>query len=582
MDRSGNLYIADNLNNRVRRVDAKSGIITTVAGNGFGLGSPAFSGVTSAPTKVAIGAPGSIAVSSGGDVYWTVLSSVLKLDSSGVLSVAAGNGGCAYAGDGGPATLASLCKPFGISFDDAGNVFISESDCGCVRRVAIGTGLIQTVAGTGTPGVSPDSIPALQAALSPAALGFARNTLYFVDRAQGDRLGRIRAITPATPPAMPQPPKITQIVDGVAFRSNFSPGAIISVMGNYLSLPSPATGEIGPNGRITTTLNGSQVIFNGTAGPLLYASAGQINAVIPYSTPVGKVAVQVKSEAGVGSFEDITLTQTSLSFFDTLIFNPNGTVNGFNNPAPKGSTLLLYGTGMGQTNPAGVDGAVLQGPDFPRAVTRFAATVQNRNFQSDADILYLGPMPGFVSGAVQANIRIPDAVPAGESILKLSPVPAPATLPPPASLLLYLQSDTPVLLGIKSYEGILQDAYGGATLTVNGTKLEGVIAMSFRILNGKPTDGFESTYVFCAPTACSFHCDFFGRAGDYELYAVNAARQTSNRLTFSVLPLGPPTVTAIDPLFAPLAARKGFQFLSVKGSNFHPPCPRTSSMTAVN
>ena len=139
----------------MRRVDANTGAITTIAGNGQPGSGPnqSYSGATGPVTQIAIGYPTSIAITSAGEVYWTT-GRVLKVDSAGMLSIVAGNGGADYAGDGGPAVLASFDYPFGLAFDTAGNLFVGEAVTGTVRSIDASTGVIQTVAGTGVKGAS--------------------------------------------------------------------------------------------------------------------------------------------------------------------------------------------------------------------------------------------------------------------------------------------------------------------------------------------------------------------------------------------------------------------------------------------
>jgi uncharacterized protein (TIGR03437 family) len=426
-DSSGNLYIADYWNERIRRVDAITGIITTVAGNGQGQ---TFSGQTGQATQISIGVPTSIAVGPDGNIYWTTGGWVLRMNAAGALTIAAGEGGgCIYAGDGGSALAAPLCNPSSLAFDDMGNLLITEAFCGCIRRVDSQTGIIQTIAGTGIPsinntGASIDGSPATKAALTPGAIAWAGGVLYILDQFSiGDTPRSIRAVTPVVPPALPQPPSITQVSDAVAYGVTFSPGAVIALFGNYLGAPTPTAGTI-TNGVVSTSAGGVQLTINGTAAPLLYISAGQINTVIPYSTTTGVTATaEVFTSAGASSYSGLKMAKTSLALFSNLVFNPDGTLNSATNPAPKGATLVLYGTGIGPTTPTYQDGVIvtLQGPPYPSPVAPFGAVVVNNQTQYKASVAYLGPIPGFVAGAVQANIQIPSDVPPGSSTLKIGP-----------------------------------------------------------------------------------------------------------------------------------------------------------------
>jgi uncharacterized protein (TIGR03437 family) len=559
IDRSGNLYIADYWNSRIRRVDAKTGTIDTIAGNG----QLPFSGVLGPPLQTAIGSPTSIALAPNGEIFWTTIGWVLKVNSAGTVSAVAGNGGCGYSGDGGSALLATLCQPYAITFDETGNLLVSEQICRCVRRVDAQTGLIQTVAGNG--GASNDGIPATQAALDPHAIAFSGGALFFVDSPLSSDL-RIRTVTPPAPPPLPQPPNITGVVDAVDYRPSFSPGAIISIFGNYLGEQSPSYGQPGTNGLIPSNMGGDQVIVKGTPSPLLYTSAGQINTVMPFSLVPGTADVQVITSAGTARLEALPIRLTSLALFSGLVFNPDGTLNGATNPAPKGATLVLYGTGMGQTNPPLADGSIVQGPPFPMPVARFSASVVNGATQYPATIAYLGPLPGFVAGAVQANIQIPTTVPAGKASLSVN-----TSSQTTSSQTIYLLSDSPVLSGINP-SPVPQSLGQGNSLTLTGQNLLGVTSFQF-FLNGQPVNVMVEQFEICSSTSCVVFVNFNGIAGQYSVTVMNPSNQVSNTLTFSVLPNPPPTVTAVNsyPSSGPVLATKGLQFVNVFGTNFPAP-----------
>jgi uncharacterized protein (TIGR03437 family) len=567
VDAAGDLYIADYWNYRIRRVDAKSGIITTIAGNGQTTNQD-YNGATGPATQIMIGVPTGIAVSPAGDAYWSTAGRVLSVDSHGMLSIVAGNGGCLYAGDGGSALLASLCQPIGLAFDTDGNLFVGEVTCGCVRRIDAATGLIQTVAGTGTPGTSGDSIPATRAALNVEALAVAGSSLYISDWPASSTNARIRMVSPAIPPAMPQPPRITAAGNGVDYRSTYSPGAIVSIMGNYLASPVPASAQLGSDGRVTTALAGDVVTFNGTAGPLLYVSAAQINTVVPYGTAPKTASVQVQTGAGTDT-TTLSVSQTSLALFTGLVFNPDGSMNGAANPAPKGATLVLYGTGMGQTSPPGVDGAILQGPVFPQPAAQFSATVDNGSEQLPATISYLGPLPDFIAGAMQVNVRMPDSAPPGQSSLVLRSLSGDSITLPQT---IYLLSDPPVLTGITPASPIPQTLGSGTYLTLNGTDLNKITTVNF-FFGGSPVSLQQQMFEGCTATACTVFVYFAGQTGDYEVEVVNAANQASNLLTFTVQPLPPPAVTSVTQAdgTTPLVATKSQQFVTIEGSNFETP-----------
>jgi uncharacterized protein (TIGR03437 family) len=162
VDNAGNLYIADYGGNRVRKVDT-SGIIRTVAGGG-GLG---FSGDGGPATSAALVHPSGVTVDNAGNIYFTDTGNgrVRKVDTSGIITTIAGNGTFPPGGDGGPATSAALFSPVGVAVDNLGNVYIADENSNSVRKVNA-AGIISTVAGNGTVGLSGDGGPATQAAFN--------------------------------------------------------------------------------------------------------------------------------------------------------------------------------------------------------------------------------------------------------------------------------------------------------------------------------------------------------------------------------------------------------------------------------
>src|SRR5262249_27646618 len=149
---NGDLYFADLGNQRIRRVDGATGIISTVVGTGNrgynGDGIPAVRADLSDPNDVKLDASGNILIAD------THNQRVRRLDlSTGLISTIAGNGTSGFSGDGGPATLARLATPLALAVDAMGNLYISDASNNRIRRVSSG-GTITTVAGNGFIGSS--------------------------------------------------------------------------------------------------------------------------------------------------------------------------------------------------------------------------------------------------------------------------------------------------------------------------------------------------------------------------------------------------------------------------------------------
>jgi sugar lactone lactonase YvrE len=148
VDRAGHLYIADTLNHRVRRVDAESGVITTVAG----IGRPRYSGDGGEAVDAGLNEPAALAVSEEGILYIADQSNnrVRAVDlATGVIRTVAGTGTAAYNGDGVIATETGLAGPSGLALAADGTIFIADSFNGRIRAVDPVTGIIRTVVGDG-------------------------------------------------------------------------------------------------------------------------------------------------------------------------------------------------------------------------------------------------------------------------------------------------------------------------------------------------------------------------------------------------------------------------------------------------
>jgi sugar lactone lactonase YvrE len=194
----GIVYSAEPLFHRVRKIDRSRGVITTVAGNGqegfSGDGKPAVGATLSTPMAVTVDRTGNLFIADTGNRR------IRMVDvKTGIISTVAGTGMKGFGGDNGPAKLALLSAPEGIVADSKDNLFIIDAGSHVVRRIDAQTGIITTVAGNGNPGFSGDGGPATSASLNFAPEFQVRGLA--VDR-KGDLLiadtgnNRIRVVDP--------------------------------------------------------------------------------------------------------------------------------------------------------------------------------------------------------------------------------------------------------------------------------------------------------------------------------------------------------------------------------------------------
>ncbi len=152
LDISGNIYCADYNNHRIRKINT-SGVISTIAGTGtagfFGDGGPATSAQIMSPLDVTTDASGNIYIADGGN------DRIRKINATGTITTIAGNGFAAYFGDGGAATSAGLFNPSGVELDASGNVYIADKYNNCIRKVNT-SGIISTIGGNSIAGNAGD------------------------------------------------------------------------------------------------------------------------------------------------------------------------------------------------------------------------------------------------------------------------------------------------------------------------------------------------------------------------------------------------------------------------------------------
>ncbi len=217
-------------------------------------------------------------------------------------------------------------------------------------------------------------------------------------------------------------PGIQAVVSGASYQgAPVSPGELISIFGYSLGPAQPLFGTVQPNGYFPTILGDVRVLFDNYPAPLLYAGPNQINLAVPYSA-AGKAATQIRVLAS-GSTYNVTVPVAAVTpaFFSqdssgtgagAILNNADLSLNTAANPAPRGSVIAIYVTGLGFTTPHGVDGGVTSLTNPPLVTAPVAVIIGGVN----AEVIYQGAAPGLISGLMQINARVPASIQPGPAV----------------------------------------------------------------------------------------------------------------------------------------------------------------------
>ncbi len=398
-DSFGNTFIADSGNNRVRMI-GPNGVIHNFAGEPK-QGLPGFAGDNGPAISAMLSYPRGLAVDSQGNVYIADFFNdrIRKVQAgSQIITTVAGTGTRGGAGDGGPATQAQLALPAGIAFDVKGNLLIADT---LNNRIRILTGgVLSTIAGGVETGDSGDGGPALAATLaSPRdVIADSFGNVYFTDQDNN----RVRKLTPGLV-------TVTGIGNSLSgLPGSVAPGERVSIFGFQMGPADGVTQD--PANGVVTNLAGTQVLFDGVPAPLLYVSARQINAIVPYEIAgqtLTNVVVSVQGNNSSGF--SVPVKDASPGIF-TTIYNQDGSVNSATNPANRGDAVYFYATGEGQTSPAGVTGQVI-GDTSSSPVLSVSVQIGGQA----APIIFSGEPPQTI-GLLQVNVQVPDTVTPGPNV----------------------------------------------------------------------------------------------------------------------------------------------------------------------
>ena len=454
LDAAGNLFIAtysgSGSHYRVRRVDAATGIITRFVGERFS--------VVEADLR---GGIGGMAFDGAGNLFIATYPDILRVDAAtGVVSTVAGNGEYrdSYvevpAGELGPAVDFPLGSPEcnGIALDAAGNIFFSELSA-YMFRIDAATGIVSRIAGTGrgNDGYVGFGGLANKAHMRPDALDAdaAGNVFAVVGKYGSQRSGAVARLTPWTggDPAISEGGVVQ--AGGAPLVDRISPNALISVFGGDFTPPGGPTlaGGLDASGRVSVNLAGTCLEIGrydspvevteirGKLVPLLMVSPTQINAQAPHDLAPGEDAVQVTVIRGCGTADalrsrevDARVEALTPAFFN-FVNNPDGRnplaaqhgggpalvgppeLGAAFTPAAPGEVVTLYGTGFGPTDPP------LEAGEIPGAPVDLAYPVSFRvggMAVPPGDVLYAGAAP-CCAGLYQFTLRLPADLPDGDA-----------------------------------------------------------------------------------------------------------------------------------------------------------------------
>jgi uncharacterized protein (TIGR03437 family) len=207
------------------------------------------------------------------------------------------------------------------------------------------------------------------------------------------------ALTLETPQRIVAPPS-SDLDVGVAA------GEIAVLTGTGLGPAQEVAAQLNTAGRLTTTLGGTTVTFDDVPAPLISVGAQKVVCVVPFAA-AHRSATSVKVHSGAADSNAILLPTAFTAVEALAAVNADGTANSAQRPAASGSVMTIYAAGLGETTPASTDGQVNGTAARTQQVTGIGVKVGTQN----AQVLFIGPAPGQVSGITQINVQLPPLSP---------------------------------------------------------------------------------------------------------------------------------------------------------------------------
>ncbi|MDR3698279.1 MAG: hypothetical protein P4L56_01510 [Candidatus Sulfopaludibacter sp.] len=434
-DSAGNFYIVDTNNNAIRKVTAKTGIITTVAGTGDPTG--LYNGDNGPAVKATLNHPVGIALDASGNLYIADTGNhvIRKVTyPSGTITTVVGNGTPGYAGDGKKVSSATeLNSPKGVAVDSAGNIYIADTTNSRIRMIGTDN-TITTIAGTGGFGYSGDNGPATSAFLNfPSQISIdSKGNIYVADTNNNV----IRLLTPSSPSGggggvLPAIRATQGVITAGAFgaSSSVAPGTWVEIYGSNLAADTRSwSGDDFLNGgqNAPVSLDRTSVTISGQQTYIDYISPTQVNALLPLVSS-GSQQLTITTAAGNSASYPVNVSANQFAvyappqfvvggnqyvgaiFNDATYVMPPNAVSGFTSrQAHPGETITIFGIGFGPASNG------LQPGQLSAGQVAIKGTIQVLFGTAPAVVSFAGLAPG-TFGLYQLNVVVP-AIPSSDQV----------------------------------------------------------------------------------------------------------------------------------------------------------------------
>ncbi len=422
-DRNGEVYFSDTANHTIRRLSA-SGLLFPLAGNG----TAGFRGDNAISSQAQLSSPQGLALDSSSGLLIADSGNhrIRRISAQGFITTVAGNGTAGFGGDGRPATEASLNAPSGVTVDAAGNIYIADTGNQRVRRVGV-DGVIATVAGSGAKGFAGDQGPALAASLdTPVAVeASATGSLYLADK--GNQ--RVRQLTLSPGSGGSGDASGFRVLHAATLEAGVvAPGMLLVLRGTGIGPVTPVWSRVSAGTPLDTALGDLQVRFDGTPVPLLYAQENMIHLQAPYRiSTAASTLIEVVRSGVVLAQATVAVAPTSPGIFATTggsgtaaAVNEDSTINGEFSGAIRGTAFQFFVTGEGAVTPAIAEGRLADAP-YPSP----AQPVAVRIGQVQAELIS-AKTAVTAPGLLQVVVRVPVTAETGRQALQVTVGSSPA------------------------------------------------------------------------------------------------------------------------------------------------------------